>query len=418
MREIEARVLAAVDESRAETVRLLAETVRVPSVTGTDAESDLQHRFARLLEEAGMDVDVWALDLDALRAAPGFPGTEAPRTEGYGVVGTTAGEGEPALILQGHVDVVPTGDLAKWAGSDPFSARITGTTLHGRGACDMKAGLVANLAVARAFRAAGVRPVRPLAIHCVISEEDGGLGAFATLARGHRGEAAVVTEPTSGKIITAAAGALTFRIEVPGRAAHGATRTEGVSAIEVFYPVFQALRRLEERRNRDPDPLFDTALPYPIEIGTVRAGDWASTVPDLLVAEGRLGVRLDEDPADARAALEEAVAEADHPWLRENPPKITWPGGQFASGRLVPGHPLRDEMAAAVADVTGTHPRESAAPYGSDLRLYAAGGIPTLHYGPGDVRFAHAPREQVDLVELHEVTRALALLAVRRCCPA
>src|SRR5690606_41437925 len=105
MREIEARVLAAVDESRAETVRLLAETVRVPSVTGTDAESDLQHRFARLLEEAGMDVDVWALDLDALRNTPGFPGTEAPRTEGYGVVGTTAGEGEPALILQGHVDV-------------------------------------------------------------------------------------------------------------------------------------------------------------------------------------------------------------------------------------------------------------------------------------------------------------------------
>lgn len=418
MREIEARVLAAVDESRAETVRLLAETVRVPSVTGTDAESDLQHRFARLLEEAGMDVDVWALDLDALRNTPGFPGTEAPRTEGYGVVGTTAGEGEPALILQGHVDVVPTGDLAKWEGSDPFAARITGTTLHGRGACDMKAGLVANLAVARAFRAAGVRPVRPLAVHCVISEEDGGLGAFATLARGHRGEAAVVTEPTSGKIITAAAGALTFRIEVPGRAAHGATRTEGVSAIEVFYPIFQALRRLEERRNRDPDPLFDIALPYPIEIGTVRAGDWASTVPDLLVAEGRLGVRLDEDPADARAALEEAVAEADHPWLKENPPKITWPGGQFASGRLVPGHPLRDEMAAAVADVTGTHPRESAAPYGSDLRLYAAGGIPTLHYGPGDVRFAHAPREQVDLDELHQVTRALALLAVRRCCPA
>src|SRR5690606_26374912 len=140
MREIEARVLAAVDESRAETVRLLAETVRVPSVTGTDAESDLQHRFARLLTEAGLDVDVWPLDLAALRAAPGFPGTEAPRTEGYGVVGVTSGEGEPALVLQGHVDVVPVGDVTRWEG-DPFGARITGTTLHGRGACDMKAGL-------------------------------------------------------------------------------------------------------------------------------------------------------------------------------------------------------------------------------------------------------------------------------------
>ncbi|GAA3171397.1 ArgE/DapE family deacylase [Nonomuraea roseoviolacea] len=414
MRDVEARVLDAVDDPG--TVSLLAETVRVPSVTGTDAESELQHHVAGLLDEAGLDVDVWKIDIDGLRARADFPGTEAPRTEAYGVVGVTGGEGVPALALQGHVDVVPTGDLAKWEGSDPFAARIVGDTLHGRGACDMKAGLVANIAVVRALRAAGVRLARPLAVHCVMSEEDGGLGAFATLARGHTAEAAVLTEPTSGTVITANAGALTFRLEVPGRAAHGATRTEGVSAIEVFWPVFEALRRLEEERNRDVPPLYgDNALPYPIEIGTVRAGDWASTVPDLLVAEGRLGVRLDEDPADARAALKEAVHGAASPWLRENPPVVTWPGGQFASGRLPEGHPLLGEVNRAVADVSGAWPREAAAPYGSDLRLYAAGGIPSLHYGPGDVRFAHAPREQVELAELREVTRALALLAVRLC---
>ncbi|MBF8192240.1 ArgE/DapE family deacylase [Nonomuraea sp. K274] len=414
MRDVEASVLNAIDP--AETVSLLAETVRVPSVTGSDAEADLQHRFARLLTEAGMDVDVWKLDLPALTARTGFPGTEAPRTEGYGVAAVTGGDGTPALALQGHVDVVPTGDLAKWHGSDPFAARITGDVLHGRGACDMKAGLVANLAVVRALRRAGVRLARPLAVHCVISEEDGGLGAFATLARGHTAEAAVITEPTSGAVITANAGALTFRLEVAGRAAHGATRYEGVNAFEVFWPVFEAIRRLEAERNRDVPGVFgENAMPYPIEVGTVRAGDWASTVPDLLVAEGRLGVRLDEDPYDARAAFESAVAEVAHPWLRANPPVVTWPGGQFASGRLPAGHALLDEVSRAVADTTGRRPAESAAPYGSDLRLYAAGGIPTLHYGPGDVRHAHAPREQVDLGELIEVTRALALLAVRRC---
>ncbi|MGW3364253.1 ArgE/DapE family deacylase [Streptosporangium canum] len=414
MSDNEARVLDALDE--AETVRLLAELVRVPSVTGTDAESDLQHRCGRLLTEAGLDVDAWKLDLDALRAAPGFPGTEAPRIEGYGVVGVTEGEGDPALVLQGHVDVVPTGDLARWQGGEPFGARISGNVLHGRGACDMKAGLAANLAVVAALRRSGVRLVRPLAVHCVVGEEDGGLGAFATLARGHRGEAAVITEPTGGTIIAAAAGALTFRIEVAGRAAHGATRYEGVNALEVFWPVFEAIRRLEADRNRDPDPVFDgNPLPYPIEVGTVRAGDWASSVPDLLVAEGRLGVRLDEDPAEARLALEGAIAEIGHPWLREHPPAVTWPGGQFASGRLPAGHELLDQVAAAVADVTGTRPAETAAPYGSDLRLYAAGGIPALHYGPGDVRLAHAPREQVDLRELRDVTRALALLVLRRC---
>ncbi|NUP63411.1 MAG: M20/M25/M40 family metallo-hydrolase, partial [Nonomuraea sp.] len=352
MRDVEARVLNAIDE--AETVELLAETVRVPSVTGTDAESDLQHRFARLLTEAGLDVDVWKLDLPDLTAREGFPGTEAPRQEGYGVAAVTPGEGVPALALQGHVDVVPTGDLAKWQGSDPFAARISGDVLHGRGACDMKAGLVANLAVVRALKRAGVRLARPLAVHCVISEEDGGLGAFATLARGHTAEAAVITEPTSGAVITANAGALTFRLEVAGRAAHGATRYEGVNAIEVFWPVFEAIRRLEAERNRDVPELFGgNAMPYPIEVGTVRAGDWASTVPDLLVAEGRLGVRLDEDPADARAAFEEAVASVAHPWLRDNPVAVTWPGGQFASGRLPAGHALLDEVDRAVSDVAG-----------------------------------------------------------------
>jgi acetylornithine deacetylase len=412
----EARVLDALDE--AELVATLVELVRVPSITGTDAESDLQHTVARWCDEAGLEVDTWALDLDALRADPDFPGTEAERGEGYGVVGTSAGDGTVGLVLQGHVDVVPVGDVANWPDSQPFSARITGGVLHGRGACDMKAGLAVNLAVARALHRSGVRTDRRLALHSVVSEEDGGLGALATVRRGHTGDVAVITEPTSGRVVTANAGALTFRIEVTGRAAHGSTRLDGVSAVEAFWPVHLALRSLEARRNTDVHPLFaDVALPYGISVGTVRSGDWASSVPDLLVAEGRMGVRLGEDPADARRALEEAAAEAAaaDPWLRDHPPRVTWPGGQFASGRLPEGHGLVDEVADAVHAVTGSRPVEAAAPYGSDLRLYTgAGGIPTLQYGPGDVRLAHAPRESVARDEVVSVARSLALLAARR----
>lgn len=415
---VESKVLSAVDER--ELVDSLVEMVRVPSVTGVDAESDLQHTMARQYEEAGLTVDSWQLDLDELRADPRFPGTEADRTEGYGLVGATPGEGEPGLVLQGHVDVVPIGDHAKWIGGDPFGADIKGDVLHGRGACDMKAGMAANLAVARALHRSGVKLARPLALHSVVSEEDGGLGAFATMLRGHRGEAAVITEPTSGRIVTANAGALTFRLAVAGRAAHGSTRYEGVSAFEAFLPIHHAIAALESVRNQDPDPLFgDNPLPYPIAVGRIHAGDWASSVPDLLVADGRLGVRLDEDPAHARAAFEAAIADAADrdPWLRDNRPEITWPGGQFASGRLPAGHSLIDEVGAAVTELSGGPvPESAAAPYGSDLRLYTGiGGIPTLHYGPGDVRFAHAPREQVSLRELIEVTRSLTLLAVRRC---
>lgn len=416
----EQRILDAIDESAL--VQEVVDLIRVPSVTGTDAESELQHRHAEQLRELGLEVDAWKFDLDDLYAHPEFPGIEAERHEGYGVVGTLGGlarEGDPALVLQGHVDVVPTGDLDKWVDRDPWSGAIRDGVIHGRGACDMKAGTAANLAVARAIVASRVVLERPFAVHSVVSEEDGGLGAFATMLRGHRGEAAVLTEPTSGRLVVANAGALTFELRIAGRAAHGSTRLEGHSAIDAFLPVHAALLDLERERNADPDPLFTTtALPYPISVGTVRAGDWASSVPDLLVAEGRLGVRLDEAPADARAALESAVARAaaSDPWLRDHPVEVTWPGGQFASGRIDGAHPFIDEVALAIADVEGRPTERVAAPYGSDLRLYSGiGGIPTLHYGPGDVRFAHAPREQVEIDELLRVTRSLAVLAARRC---
>jgi acetylornithine deacetylase len=414
----EQRVLDAIDEQAL--VQELVDLIRVPSITGTDAESELQHRQAGQLRELGFDVDAWTFDLAELYAHPEFPGTEAPRAEGYGVAGTLgAQDAAPALVLQGHVDVVPTGDLDKWVDRDPWSGAIRDGVVHGRGACDMKAGTAANLAVARALVASGVVLERPFAVHSVVSEEDGGLGAFATMLRGHRGEAAVLTEPTSGRLVVANAGALTFELRVAGRAAHGSTRLEGHSAFEAFLPVHAALLDLERERNAHPDPLFTTTdLPYPISVGTVRAGDWASSVPDLLIAEGRLGVRLDEAPADARASLEAAIARAaaGDPWLRDHPVEVTWPGGQFASGRIDGTHPFIDEVARAVADVEGRATERVAAPYGSDLRLYSGiGGIPTLHYGPGDVRYAHAPREQVAIDELLRVTRSLAVLAVRRC---
>lgn len=413
----EAQILEAIDDETL--VGQLVELVRVPSVTGTDAESELQHWHAAQLERLGYDVDLWSLDLGGLEADPGFPGTEVPRTDGYGVVATTGPAGRPALVLQGHVDVVPTGDLDRWEDRDPWSGGIRGGAVHGRGACDMKAGVVANLAVARALATSGVVLERPFGVHVVVGEEDGGLGAFATVRRGHTADAAVITEPTSGRVVVANAGALTFELRVAGRAAHGSTRLEGYSALDAFLPVHAALAELERERNTDVDPLYgDLSLPYPISVGIVRAGDWASSVPDLLVAQGRLGVRLGEPVEQARAALARAVAEAcaRDPWLRDHPVDVSWPGGQFASGRIDPAHPLVADVVAAVGAVEGRPAALGAAPYGSDLRLYAdEGGIPTLHYGPGDVRFAHAPREQVDIDEVLRVTRSLAVLVARRC---
>ncbi|MFP5336316.1 MAG: ArgE/DapE family deacylase [Actinomycetes bacterium] len=414
----EAAVLDAVDP--AELVEDLRAAVAVPSVGGTDAEVEVQAWAAHRLRSAGAEVDHWQLDLASLRADDGYPGEEVRRDEAWGCVGTVQGRdgGTPALVIGGHLDVVPPGEAQLWPGGDPWTLREADGELRGRGACDMKAGVVAAIGAVAALRRAGVCLARPLAVHTVVAEEDGGLGTFATLRRGHVGDACVIAEPTHGDLLVANSGACTFTLEVHGLATHGATRTRGVSALDCLLPVLAALRELEAQRNADVDPRFSHLdLAAPISVGTVHAGDWSSTVPDRLVAEGRFGVLPGEPMELARRVFESTVAAvcAEHPWLSEHPVRVTWSGGQFASGTLPDGSGLDDDVAACVQAVGAAAPRRLGAPYGSDLRLYAAAGVPTLQYGPGDVGLAHAVDERVPADQLVTAARVFALLALRRC---
>lgn len=159
-------------------------------------------------------------------------------------------------------------------------------------------------------------------------------------------------------------------------------------------------------------------MAYPICIGTVTSGVWASSVPDLLVAEGRMGVALDEPVEAARAVFEHVIAAtcATDPWLREHPVEVQWWGGQFAPGQLPSGHDLLRRVRAAHRSVTGRSVRAVwGATYGSDLRLLSAAGIPTLQYGPGDAALAHGPDERVPVLEVVTAARTLALLALDHC---
>ena len=401
-------------------VALLQELLAVPSITGTAAESEAQHRLSRHLDASGLDTDLWQVDLPTTLADPGFPGFEAPRDEAWGLVGTWAGTDPdgPTVVLNGHIDVVPPGDPAAWTTS-PWSGEVRDGQVLGRGACDMKGGLACQLLAVEVLRAAGVRLRGTVQLHSVVGEEDGGLGTFATLRRGYRGDLAVVCEPTSTDIVSANAGALTFRLTVAGLAVHASVRNEGVDVLDKYLLVHQALRSLEGRRNQDAHPLMQhLALPYPLSVGTIRAGDWASSVPDLLVAEGRLGVAVGEPVDEARAQLEAAVAEvcAADPWLAANPVRVEWVGGQFGSSLLPEHSPLIPLVAGAHRRVTGRTPRVTGAPWGSDIRLlHDLGGIPSVHYGPGDVRKAHGPDEAVPVEDLVTVTRTLVMLVARAC---
>jgi acetylornithine deacetylase len=409
--------------------RLMADLIDllcIPSVSGTDAEVEAQAWLASRWADEGLEVDRWDIDLDALTADPQFPGMEVDRRHAIGLTGTLRGNGSgPTLLLNGHTDVVPPGDLDAWS-SDPFVPQretIDGVDrVIARGACDMKAGVAAMWAAVRAVQRAGITLTGDVVLAPVSGEEDGGLGTFSLLRHGGTADMCVVPEPTSLNVMSANGGALTFRLTVRGLATHAARRTEGVSAIEKFWPVWQALVELEQRRHEVVDPLMSRwPLAHPLSIGAVTAGDWASSVPDLLVAEGRLGVALGERVEHARADLEQTVAElnARDPWHRQHPVELEWWGGQFAPGRLPADSDLIDRVRAAHAvssiDV-GRSQRVYGAPYGSDLRLLTGmAGIPTVQYGPGDVRLAHGPRERVPIDDVVTTARTLALLALDVC---
>ena len=415
------RVLNIIDERRDPMMGLLADLIAIPSVGGTDAENEAVAHMSRLYGECGLDVDHWQIDLDDVTSRPDFPGVEVDRQEAWGVVGRLGGRGGGpgrSLMFNGHVDVVPPGDGAAWT-TTPYDPRVADGRLFGRGSCDMKGGVIASLWAVDAIRRAGITLEHDLLLTAVLGEEDGGLGTYSVLDRGWRPDTCVIPEPTNLDLVPANAGALTFRLIVSGHATHASRRAAGVSAFEKFLPLYGALQRLEERRNAgvtSTNPQFELA--YPISIGTLACGDWASSVPDLLVANGRCGVAIDEPLADARLALETAIAEecdAD-PWLRDHPARVEWWGGQFASGRMPAGSDLMDRVIRAHDRVSTVRPSSWIAPYGSDLRLMTGiGGVETVQYGPGDVTLAHGPDESVVIDDVVTTARTLALLALDIC---
>ena len=408
------------DEQTGQVAKSLSDLVRLPSISGSDEENSIQAVMAEEFSSLGIEVDHWQIPLAQTLSAPDFPGVEVDRSEAWGLVGAARGrDGGPSLMLNVHVDVVPPGDLAAWGSEQPFAGALDRNAVYGRGACDMKGGAVAALWAVRALTRLQVPLGGDLLLCSVIGEEDGGLGTYASLARGWRADACIIPEPTSLDIVPANAGSLTFRLTVRGAAAHASRRTSGVSAIEKFLPVFQALRELERNRNATTDPLMSRwDIPYPIEIGQVRSGDWSSSVPDLLTAEGRYGVALEESAEHAKNQFAAAVSTAtsSDPWLRDHPVEITWWGGQFLPGRTDESSEILDTVRRAHASVSGHRQQTWGAPYGSDLRLMSGiGGVPTIHYGPGDAGLAHGPREMVRIDEVMTTARTLAVAAIQHC---
>ena len=403
---------------RPEIVTALQELVRIPSQTGREGLA--QQAVVRLMRTHGLELDIWEPDVvelqphaESVTLGDGF----ADRPNVIGIY-RARGNGR-SLILNGHIDTVEVGDVSAWSHA-PLGGDLTDGRLYGRGACDMKGGIIANLFALRALRLAGIEPAGDVIVESTVSEEDGGAGALAAVLRGYIADGALISEPTNLAIVTAQGGALMFRLEVHGLSAHACVRDEGVSAIEKFAYLHQGLLEFETRRSAEiTHPLYaGMQIKAPINVGVVRGGSWASSVPEWLEAEGRAGLVPGEDLATFKTELAAEIArlaEAD-PWLRNHPPAVTWLAGQFAPAGVPIDSPLAEALSQAWQETSSTPARIEAVTYGADMRHFVnTGGVPCVMFGAGNVRLAHAPNEFILLEDLLTAVTTTAVLIARWC---
>src|SRR3977135_2327296 len=146
MNAIIQKISAQVDYLQDEMTAFLARLVQFPSLPGK--EQAAQHFYAEKLSTLGCAPEILTSKREELESHPAFCDDLIPFDERLNVVGrwkaTGSGKkGTHSLILNGHMDVVPTGHESLWS-SSPWSGEVKDGKLYGRGSCDMKAGLTAN----------------------------------------------------------------------------------------------------------------------------------------------------------------------------------------------------------------------------------------------------------------------------------
>ncbi|HSH06855.1 MAG TPA: ArgE/DapE family deacylase [Burkholderiales bacterium] len=412
------RLFRAVDEGFDGQLRFLAELTRLPSLRCQEAPA--QDYMAAALRARGLSVDRWKVRVEDIQHLPGFSPVAVSYEDAWNVVGAHRPAGTAqgrSLILNGHIDVVPTGPLDMWR-HPPFEPRIADGWMSGRGAGDMKAGLSANLFALDALARLGLAPAADLYLQSVIEEECTGNGALACLQRGYRAEAALITEPSGETLGAAQVGVMWFQVKVRGKPAHVAYASTGANAIEACFPLIAALHALEERWNERKHPAFaEHAHPINFVVSRIEGGDWTSSVPSWCTFDMRIGLYPGQDLATVRAEVEATLAAAAQKdaFLAQNPPRIVYHGFQAEGYVLQKDTEAQRLLEHCHAAAAGSALGQRIGTGTTDARFYGLyAGIPALVYGP-KAENIHAFDERVELESLRRVTRAVALFIAEWC---
>ena len=406
-----------IEDHREDLIHTLQTVVRIPTLVGQEGEG--QRFMQDLYAELGLKVISFEADYEKVSKHKAFVESGFKFEGRPNIIGIF--EGQPSarsLILNGHIDIVSPEPISEWK-HHPWSGEVVDGRLYGRGACDMKGGLIANYFALKSLLDTGLKPRGTVILQSVIEEEaGGGGGTLACLLEGFTADGMVIPEPFM-KITVASTGVYYFRVRVVGKTAHAGSAHTGINAIGKMNKIYDKLVSLDEKRAREKHyPLFekDSERSCHLNVGTYRAGDWPSTVAGWAEIECRMSTIPGESAKEIRDQVTRVVMEVaqSDEWMRDHPPRIEWFGWQADPWEQDPNDPFVTTFKASAERVTSREIDIVGKTAGLDTRFAQYFGMPALTFGP-DGENIHGIDEFVNLDSLVECTKVLASFIVDWC---
>ena len=413
-------ILEACDALRAEAEQVLMRLVRCPSTLGN--EHSALSEMGRQYEALGLKPFAVPTDVAALEGHPGFSPPLIPYAGRDNIVAVHRPRQATgrSLVLQGHVDVVPEGAEDEWT-TPPYDPVIRGGRMYGRGAGDMKAGIVSYLTAFRAMKLAGLQPAAEVQMQSVIEEECTGNGALACMVAMPKADAVIIPEPGPGlpALYSAEVGVVWAWVTVTGRPAHVRDKQAGVNAVEAAMAVWRRFEEYEREMNDGSriHPSFrGVNHPVNVNLGTFEGGEWNSSVPTRAKLGLRIGVMMGNTAAHVRADIERIVEQArGDAAMKGAKVKLEFQGFMADPCVFDMQAPIVRMAATSYADLTGHELRHYPATGLTDGRFFQLyQGTPVACFGP-DAQDIHGIDESVGMDSMHDITRTIAVTMAGWC---
>lgn len=359
---------------------VLQELVKVNSVNPPGNEKVIAERVAALLEEIGIPSTVDHIS-ETRANAIGF------------LKGQNAGS---VLVLNGHLDTVPVKEA--WSHS-PFDGDIVGNRMYGLGTADMKGGIASMMAAMKMIKESNEKLGGSVILSCVADEERNNLGTRHFLNHCESIDYAVIGEPTNLDIVTSHRGVMRFRITTFGTAGHASNPSPYANAIYKINPV---IRQLIERADTYGVGGKDYSARPSLSVTMVRGGTAENIIPDRceIIIDRRIVYyeKMNDVEGEISALLKE-IEENDQEFRYDLETTTTLDAWKVRDDSVLLKHGNQ-------AYQKCFHQKPELTDLGAtcEAALFAAKGIDTFVFGPGDIKNAHSKDEYVEISQLVKAT--------------